>query len=262
MKWFDEYRVHYYYTDYNQILKPSYIGRYMQETAWSALKGWGPTPEYLYENKLAFILSKISFRYYEEIREDDAIKVETWPNLPSGLTFPRNYRIYKNGKIAVEAVSAWAVLDVREKSVLRPGERKDVLTAYDDEKLGFDVLRRIKMPENMGRFGEYRVKCSDIDGNLHMNNAVYIDLVCDSLYEEGDEISPALKKRVLSIDINYHGEARFAQTLEIDKGAALCADGKAEECYLKAKIKGEERICFEAKVTSIAKRGRTECCQG
>ena len=88
MKWSNEYKVHYYYTDYNNILKPSYITRYMQETAWNALKNRGPTPEYLKENNLAFILTKISFKYHEEIAEDDMIKVETWANPAKNIIFP------------------------------------------------------------------------------------------------------------------------------------------------------------------------------
>ena len=111
MKWSNDYKVHYYYTDYNNILKPSYIARYMQETAWNSLKCWGPSWEYLKENNFAFILSKISFRYYEEIYEDDIIRAETWANPPKTVIFPRNYRIYKDGKIAAEAVSSWVLIN-------------------------------------------------------------------------------------------------------------------------------------------------------
>jgi len=254
MKWSNEYKIHYYYTDYNNVLKPSYIARYMQETAWNALKNWGPTPEYLKEHHLAFILTKISFKYYNEIYEDDTIKIETWPNPPKTIIFPRHYRITKDGETMAEAVSAWVMMNFKEKSIVRPDDYKDVLNVYDDEELAFNVQRRIKMPEDVNGFDEYeyKVRYSDIDTNFHMNNAAYIDLICDSLYSDGDMISPDLKKRILSLDLNYNSEARFAQTIEMSKGIILSMDEKTgketEEHYIKAKVKNDEQNCFEAKI--------------
>ncbi|MCL2813561.1 MAG: thioesterase [Oscillospiraceae bacterium] len=259
MKWSDEYRVHYYYTDYNNVLKPAYIGRYMQETAWNALKNWGPSPAYLYEKKLAFILTKISFRYYGQIREDEIIKVETWANPPKTVVFPRHYRIYRGGETAVEAVSEWVLLDTEGKNILRPADYSEVLTAYDGEEPGFTVQKRIKMPENMDAAAEYTVGYSDIDTNFHMNNARYIDLICDNLYSPEDTISPFLQKRLISLDINYTGEARFAQTIAINKGV-VSGDGGApvrtEEHYMKAKIKNGGQNCFEAKIAIAPENGQ------
>jgi len=242
MKWSEEYKVHYYYTDYNNILKPGYIARYMQETAWKALRNLGPAPEYLKENNLAFILSKISFRYYENIYEDDVIKVETWANPPKTLIFPRNYRITKNGNTAAEAVSAWVLMDIKEKTILRPDIYEGIFTAYDGEELAFAVQKRIKMPDEMPGYSEYKVRCSDIDAYLHMNNAAYVDLVCDNLYSDADIISPGQKKQLVSLDLNYNSEARHAQVIEINS----CAGGN--EHYARAKIKGSEQNCFEAKI--------------
>ena len=244
MKWSDEYKVHYYYTDYNNILKPGYIARYMQETAWNALKNWGPTPEYLKENNLGFILSKISFKYYQEIREDDGIKVETWAVPPSkSVVFIRNYRVYNKGAVAVEASSMWALMDMREKLILKPEVLGDNFKGFDDEELGFAVQRRFKIPENQPEQREYKVKYADIDTYYHMNNAAYIDLVNECLYNEGEMISPGLKKQVLSIDLNYNSEALFGDIIEINKISGK--NGDFEEIYLTGKVNGKD--CFEAK---------------
>ena len=258
MKWSNEYKVHYYYTDYNNILKPSYIGRYMQETAWNALKNWGPTPEFLKERNLAFILSKISFKYYYEIYEDDIIKVETWANPAKTLVFPRNYRIYKDGKIAVEAVSSWVLMDIKEKNILRPDAIDGKFLVYDGEELDFTVQKRFKMPDendvNIKVCNEYKVKSSDIDTYFHMNNVVYIDLIYDNLFSDGDVISQESrpKKRLISLDLNYNNEARFAQVIEINKSVILHGDAKEEEYYIRANLKDSGHNCFEAKVVLTA----------
>ena len=244
MKWSNEYRVHYYYTDHNNILKPGYIARYMQETAWNSLKNRGPTPKYLGDKNMAFILAKISFRYYEEIYEDDMIRVETWANPVKSLYFPRNYRIYKENKTAVEAVSTWVILDIMERAILRPEALDEKFLEFEPEELSFFVQKRINMPENMDFSNEYKIKYGDIDSYFHMNNAVYVDLICDNLYNENEIISPKLKKRLISLDINYNCEALFAQTLEIKKSE----NSDTGECYISAKIKESEKNCFESKV--------------
>ena len=249
MKWSNEYKIHYYYTDYNNILKPSYIARYMQETAWNALKSLGPPPEYLIKNNIAFILAKISFKYYEEIYEDDIIKVETWALPAKSLIFPRNYRVYKNNKTAVEATSAWILLDTKEKNILKPEVLGENFTAYDDEELDFNVQKRFKMPENMDIYSEYKVKYSDIDTYFHMNNVAYIDLICDNLYSDEDIISadPKSKKRLLSLDVNYNSEARFSQIIEINKSN----ENIGGEYYFRAKVKDAQQNCFEAKAVIL-----------
>ena len=255
MKWSNEYKIHYYYTDYNTVLKPSYIARYMQETAWNSLKNLGPQPEYLKENNLAFILSKICFKYHGEIYEDDIIKVDTWALPAKMMIFPRNYRIYKNGKTAVEAVSSWVLVDTKNKSILRPDNFKDIFTVYDDEELDFAVQRRLKMPEDMNGYMEYKVRYSDIDTNYHMNNAAYIDVICDNLYNDTDVISMESRpeKKIISLELHYNNEARFARTIGINKSMIL-TDGETnqtKEYYMRGKIKGEEQNCFETKIVLI-----------
>ena len=247
MKWSDEYKVHYYYTDYNNILKPGYIARYMQETAWNALKNWGPSPEYLSENKLGFILSKISFKYYQEIREDDIIKVETWAVPPSkSVVFVRNYRIYNKGEIAVEASSMWALMgmmDMQERAVLKPEVLGDNFKGFDDEELSFGVQRRFKFPEHqaeISEYNEYKVKYADIDTYYHMNNVAYIDLVNECLYNDNEKLSRDLKKKILSLDLNYNSEAVFGDVIKLNKII------NCEEIYITGEVNNKN--CFEAKV--------------
>jgi len=257
MKWTNEYKVTYYDTDYNNILKPASIARYMQNTAWNALKSWGPTPQYLKENNLAFILSKISFRYYRQMREDDEIKTETWAITPSerSIIFTRNYRMYKGETITAEASSAWALMDMKEKVILKPDVLGENFKGFDDEALNFGVHRgRFNIPANPPQLRDYRnykVRCADIDTNFHMNNVAYIDLITECLYNDGDMISPDLNKRIVSLDLSYNSEAVFGDIIEIEIDKFTNIENGCEEIYLSGTVGdvgGERKGCFEAKV--------------
>jgi hypothetical protein len=76
---------------------------------------------------------------------------------------------------------------------------------------------------------------------------MYIDLISDNLYTDEDMPALGLNKKIFGLDLNYNGEARFAEVIEISKGRILCEDG-IEEHYIKAKIKNRDQNCFEAKV--------------
>ena len=253
MKWQEEYEVHYYYTDFKGNLKPSYVNRYMQETANRGLKNFGLSTEALIEKNFAFILSKICFKYYVPIFEDDVIKVQTWALPPKTTIFQRNYRIYKNEEIAVEATSAWALINIKEKNIVRPENFEYISKEMmDSEELPFQVQRRLKMAENMEHLIDYTIRYSDIDHNLHMNNAVYIDIICDCIYNQGEKINEGANKKidcVNSIDISYNSEALFGDTLEISKGILPTDSTDTEEYCIKAKNKSNGLTCFEAVIS-------------
>lgn len=257
MKWQEEYKIHYYYTDYKGKLKPSYISRYMQETANRSMKNFGLSTDFLIKNNFAFILSKISFKYYAPIFEDDVIKVQTWTLPPKTTIFQRNYRIYKSEDVAVEATSAWALLNIKERSIVRP-ENFTYMTGdmMDTEEMSFQVQRRLKMPDDiMKHLEDYTVKYSDIDHNMHMNNSVYIDLICDCIYSQAEKIDEGGNNKIASvnsIDISYNNEALFGDTLEITKGIISTESENegisSEEHCIKARNKSNDLTCFEAVV--------------
>ena len=253
MKWQEEYKVHYYYTDYKGRLKPSYITRYIHETANRSMKNFGFSSDFLFKKNLAFILSKISFKYYSPIVEDDVIKVQTWALPPKTTIFQRNYRIYKDDGIAVEAASAWALINIKEKSIIRP-ENFEYMTEemLDSEEISFEVQKRLRIPDDMEYLTDYIIKYSDIDHNLHMNNSVYIDLICDCVYNQGEKLNEGSNQKIEcfhSIDISYNNQAVFGDTLEITKGKTVAEYTGIEEHFIKAKNKSSGLNCFEAKVT-------------
>ena len=246
MKHIEKYRVHYHYTDRNFELKLFYIAKYIQETALAAFDLIdGPRRE-LEENNLAFILSKISFVFEGEIKKFDEISVETWAMLPKTATLIRNYRVYNDttGICAVRAASAWALININEKTIINPNTLSENFNSRTDgEELGFAPVRRIKMPdENETASGwellfEKEVFYSDIDENMHMNNTVYLDVVQNALKKAARKDLPTGKLR--SLDLSYNYAAEESDILSV-WGIKI-----NNEIYLRGKI-GEVN-CFDAK---------------
>ena len=246
MKHSTEYRVHYYYTDYKGELKPGYLARYMHESAYHALNAFGPSYKYLKENQRGFILSKISLRMRTPIYYDDQIRVITWAAEPGMAIFHRYYQVYKRvGKseiLCAEAVTLWALVCSRTKQLLRSSDLPDYHGTTDPDKLDFVSPRRIALPEEMNRTGTYKVEYTDLDENLHMNNSIYIDLICDQAagLDAGDK--PFDGKRICSLDVFHVAEAPYRSALEL-----YASKNGNENCFVSANLPdGGE--CFRAQV--------------
>ena len=250
MKWKTQYKVHYYYTDYRGILKPSYTSRYMQETANNALKGWGPTPSGLVENNQAFILSKITFKFYKPVFEDEVIDVETWAHASGALIFTRFYRILRGEEIVAEAASSWVLVNIGTKQLLRTSELYTDSIQSDDEKLAFETVRRFKIPEELQFIGERRISFSDIDQNMHTNNTVYLDIIADMAAVTSDG-TPMSGRRIAEMDIMYQKESPYGETLLLYRHEGERDESGASICVLRAAFKTTGEVCFDARATLV-----------
>ena len=250
MKHVEKYRVHYHYTDRNFNLKLFYLAKYMQETALAAFDSIdGPRRE-LTEKNLAFILSKISFEFNGEIKKFDDICVETWAMPPKTASFIRNYRVYNDttGICVVKAASAWALVNINEKTIINPNTLSENFNSRtDNEELGFAPVRRIKMPDESEIASgwellfEREIFYSDIDENMHMNNTVYLDIIQNALKKAAHNNFSPEKLRTLDLSYNYAAE----------EGDILSVWGikTNSEIYLRGKI--GEINCFDAKAVFL-----------
>jgi acyl-CoA thioesterase FadM len=205
----EKYTTTWHDTGANRAVRPTQILMYMQETANHHCAVFGiPLDKLRDERGLAFLLSRITLKFYEELYAYDEIEVQTWISEGKGLSFPRCFRIMKEGRVVAEAVSNWALMDIRAGKLVR----------YEDFDYGFegepmlemDAPRRIKFPSDvpLDLVGERKIVYSDLDYNMHMNNTKYPDMVCDFI--DGIE-----DKKLRSMTLIYLREAHYKDTLSV-----------------------------------------------
>ena len=207
MKYSEKYKVISQYTDRNGILRTGAILRYMQEVAGNCMIADGPSYEELAKQGYVFVLSKISLSVYADIHAQDEIEVQTWAVERQRCRFLRAYRIVRDGMTVAEASSIWALLDIKHRKLVRVG---DVEINYrEDDALELDVPAKIPIPlDRLSLVGERTVSYSDVDRNVHMNNTVYADMLCDFVFTQSFG-------RVTSMSISFLNEAPFGQTLKV-----------------------------------------------
>ncbi|MBQ7347539.1 MAG: hypothetical protein IJW55_06235 [Clostridia bacterium] len=209
MKHIEHYTIKWHDTDANRVVQPSRILAYMQETANLHLLSNGMSLDALRDEKgLAFILSRIAIRIYEQLHAYEEIDVETWICESRGLSFQRCFRILRGDSVVAEAFSIWALLDLRDKKLLPVSTFPYPIEP--DLPLGPEVSARIRVPAMslMECVGERKIVYSDIDYNGHMNNTHYPNMLCD--------FTPDIhRKKVVGITLSFLHEAAYGHTLKV-----------------------------------------------
>ena len=188
-------------------VRPGALLRYFQEAVNLQMKDNPPSSEELFARGHAFILSRTGMKIYSDFAPYDEIEVVTWANTSRGATFVRSAQIFKNGSLAADIVTVWALVDINEHRLIRVKDAELGLGTLDEiPEIG--VPEKVRIPEGAEKCGEKTVVYSDIDRNNHMNNTRYVDMICDYLPEVENT-------RVREFTINYVSECKLGEKLDI-----------------------------------------------
>ena len=182
MKWEEKYNVKFHDTNSNEIVGPSHILKFMQETSMRHMKAKKPSYEELFEEKKAFILSNIRIEMYNPIYAYQDISAKTWACPSRGFSFMRSYSIEANGEIMAEAHSTWALVNTEDKKLYKVSDVD--LGNYDmDEPVTLAHPLRIRIPNEvpLSLTSEFTVRYTDTDLNGHMNNTNYPNMLVNAL---------------------------------------------------------------------------------
>ena len=208
MKWIENYKLGAAETDINNIASVSAMLRYMQDSSNMQMKAMRPSYDELFEQGLSFVLSRIIISIYSPLRAHDKFEGETWAAPSKGVTINRCYRLTKDGSVVAEALSAWALLNVKEKRLCRVNESG---IDYGEEPfLELDMPARFRIPAEakLTLVGERMTEYADCDLNGHMNNTYSLDMLCDFIPDMHN-------KRILMLGINYVSEAVGSEVLKV-----------------------------------------------
>jgi acyl-CoA thioesterase FadM len=212
MKWTGKYRTLSTDTDLNNIVSPTNLLRYMQDSAFSEMKADGESYDDLFSRGLSFVLSRMRVSFYAPVRANDELECQTWTCESRGVQFNRCYRVLRSGIIVAEAVSVWALIGTEDRKLHRVSELGPMYC--EDEMLELDMPARFRIPEDvsLSLMGEKTVCYPDADLNGHMNNTRYADMLCGfACGMQG--------RRLISMGISYVSEAPLDETLKVYVGS-------------------------------------------
>ena len=140
-----EYRIESYDVQPNGYVKLSSLMRILQELAGNDLDGSNLTYMNLYHHNCAFVITKFTLQLLDNIKMYDRIVVETYPRPVRGISFQRDFIIFRDGVRVGLSSTVWCLIDLQKRSILRPdaldgigtfpdNDRKSILAAFCPQK--------------------------------------------------------------------------------------------------------------------------------
>lgn len=228
------YETKWHDTDACRILRPSAMLTYFEETADLHVRSVGKSLDDMRdENKVGFILSRMSIVFYRPVVADVTLTVETWTCEGKGFSTERDFRAIDGGEVVAESFSTWALVDVESH---RPVKIANAPFEFHHEPpLALNIPARVSIPKDLplDQVGARRIVYSDIDYNMHMNNTRYPDMLCDFMPD-------MTGKRMSRVTMSFVHEAALGHTLDIFRA-------ERNGVYYFRTCDGDQ-ICLEAEV--------------
>ncbi len=233
----ENYEARWHDTDAAREMRPSATLAYMQECANHQFRRHAVTLDEMRDRGgVGFILSRIAIDFCAPVHAYDQIEVRTATCAGHGLCFPRRFEILREGAVVARAMSQWAMVNIRDRSLVRVAEAP--LSFGDECEIEVGMPLRFRMPHELAfeAVGERRIVYSDLDYNMHMNNTKYPDMLCDFL-PDGNAL------RVKGMSLSYCREAAMGDLLTVERAS----DGAGRFYF---RTKQGDTVCLEALVVT------------
>lgn len=210
------YKIQWHQIDAKMELRPFSFMNMAQELANNHADIAGFGYETLIKHNYIWVLSRMDIKIINPPKWGDDVTVETWHKGKRGLFWARDFEMKdREGNVLLAATSMWVIMNTQTRRIERRAAIEDI-TGIHDCTLERDAIAescdKINTPADLEFVREHKVMYSDIDFNLHANNAKYIEWVMDSI-----SIEELKEYKVKDIRINYNLEARFNDTIIISK---------------------------------------------
>ncbi len=205
--------------DFRATWRPSAIFTAMQELGESHSALWNAGYFALRKKGLAWVITRALLQIDRAPVIGETIVARTWPGKPRHAIYPRYYLFQDpDGRVFARASTLWVLMDIAAREMV-PGEKYG-LPAFEFPELPPPIENPGAIPKLSGeeQRSEQPVKFTDIDINRHVNNARYVDWLCDRYPYEWHE-----RQRLSWLTVHFASETKPDERLE----TALTADGLA-----------------------------------
>jgi acyl-ACP thioesterase len=223
--------------------KPSAIMGYFQDIATEHANILGIGYDEMSAQNLGWIMIRMSFKALRCPRIGDELTVQTFPERPNNFDVNRGYYIFDDkGDAIVLGSSKWCVLSIDSQRLQRCAPlfthfEDDVFIPnqpFDDANPKLNFVADSSGP--MVKVFEQGVRLTELDRNMHMNNARYGDIMFNAFdfeYLKGH--------RIARLDVNFLAQLFVGDSYEVYRGYA---DNVA---HVEAVKSGTDTVLFRAR---------------
>jgi len=202
--------------------------------------------EHLMANHNFWVLSRLSARINIMPAMWSDVTLRTWPRGTDGIFAIRDFEMMSSsGEKIIGASSSWVIVDYDSHRLQRPDRTLSILNLEfpDQRALDENAVKIGALQETDRVVTTHIVTTSDLDINMHVNNAVYIKWIYDTYSPEF--ISTHIPE---AIDVNYVSECHYGDNISVITVPEEQREGSfihsvikngAEMCRIRLKWRGE-----------------------
>jgi acyl-ACP thioesterase len=208
-----EYFVHVYETGPGGKLNLYALFDFLQDSASDHAVKLGYGRDDLLRKNNFWVLSRIYAEIFRWPGWNERLIIKTWPRGTDKLFALRDFEVRSaDGQQIAAATSSWLIIDRTSKRIQRPD---NTLSRFNDELPGDRALSRNAMRLEAVSSVEtvkskFTVRISDLDINLHTNNARYLKWTMDTY-----PLDFILNNFPISAEINYLAESHFNEEIAV-----------------------------------------------
>jgi acyl-ACP thioesterase len=230
-------------TDFKAHIKPSAVMGYCQDIATEHADILGIGYDDMRAQNSGWVMIRMSFKVMQYPKVGELLKIKTFPENPGKSDVDRGYYIInKAGETIITASSKWCVIDTETHRIKRLAPFFEKFS--DSEYIPFppfeDANYKIdKLPDYSMTYENpvsYTVQVTDLDYNVHMNNARYGDVVLNVCGMEMLQINT-----ISRFDINFMSQLFAGDSFDVYKTQA------GNITYIEAKKTSTDTVVFRAR---------------
>ena len=209
-----EYKVDFSHVDLNNRIKLSSLFNYMQDIAGIHANELKCGYDILSKLGITWIMLRAKIQMQSYPCWGDIITVKTSTNGVDKLCAVREFEfIDADGRSIGYAITYWILYDIAGHKVVRMNHSGFELPEHLTVKYGdYEKLTRIKAQGELKSESTRRAQYNDIDTNIHVNNARYIEWLTDAVYENIED-----KRLIKSLHVGFTSSVKLGDCVNIKR---------------------------------------------
>ena len=142
----------------------------------------------------SWILNRVALKLERYPKLDETLTIRTWATRLTQFKGFREFRIMAGDQTIGQVSTLWLYINIQKKSFSKiPFEIEQAFPVRPDE-IYFKHLDRLRLPKpgDGSTKTSISLRYTDIDGNHHVNNAAYMDMIQTALYHQNLDTRPHL----------------------------------------------------------------------
>ncbi len=230
----EKFNIHTSFVDFIDQLRPSAALDFFQDLAATHAKEIGVGFDDVYALGYIWVVMYEQLEVVKRLpKVGEEILVKTWPKSRGKLEFEREYEICDlEDQTLIKGISNWVLLEKERHTLVKANNVNYIGENYPKTNYFEKQKRRLNLNDSIYPFVfSHKVTLSDLDHNMHMNNAKYLDIIHNM--QNFDKYKTWKK-----FEIAFLHEAKLNEEIKVKHFQENGLD-----CY-----KGyvEEQPCFEA----------------